>query len=74
MDMPNQTFIEVIINDLPEKIPAGLSVQALLTHLEERDPHVIIELNGRYVYAKDYATTLLNPGDQIELINPDFGG
>jgi sulfur carrier protein ThiS len=33
-----------------------------------------VELNGRFIYPQDYATTTVKPGDEIELMNPDFGG
>jgi len=33
-----------------------------------------VERNGRFVYARDYATTHIEEGDVMEFINPNFGG
>ncbi|MEJ2660007.1 MAG: MoaD/ThiS family protein [Desulfobacteraceae bacterium] len=38
------------------------------------DPDLIVELNGRFVYPRDYATTIVGAGDRLEFINPNFGG
>lgn len=35
---------------------------------------LIVELNGRYVYARQYGTTSVSQGDRVEFIHPDFGG
>jgi thiamine biosynthesis protein ThiS len=66
--------VEIIINDLPQRIPADSSLATLIRDLEEADPDLIVELNGRFVYPRDYATTISGEGDRLELINPNFGG
>lgn len=52
----------------------GLAVQELLDQLQEDDPAVIVELNGRFVHRKDFAGTKVQEGDKVELIHPSFGG
>ncbi|WP_419662076.1 MoaD/ThiS family protein [Desulfosarcina variabilis] len=46
----------------------------MLDALLSRDPDLIVELNGRFIYPRDYATTIVQSGDEIEFMNPDFGG
>lgn len=72
--MAKDRFIEIILNDLPQQVPADSSLEDLIRDLEERDPDLIVELNGRFVYPRDYATTLVGGGDRLEFINPNFGG
>ena len=72
--MERDHLIEIITNDLPQKVPANRSLEFLIRYLEEADPDLIVELNGRFVYPRDYATTIVNQGDRLELINPNFGG
>jgi thiamine biosynthesis protein ThiS len=67
-------MIEIYINDLLQKVPADSSLESLLQYLQEADPDLIVELNGKFVYPRDYAITIVSKGDQMELINPNFGG
>ena len=67
-------IIEIVVNDLKETIPEGYSISDLISYMEERDAHLIVELNGRFIYQQKYDSTILSHGDSIELINPDFGG
>jgi thiamine biosynthesis protein ThiS len=67
-------LIEILLNDLPLQVPAMSSLAALIRDLEEADPDLIVELNGRFVYPRDYATTIVSDGDGLEFINPNFGG
>ena len=72
--MEKERPIEIRINDFPEQVPAGSSLEFIIQHFEERDPDLIVELNGRFIYPQDYANTIVKSGDEIELMNPDFGG
>lgn len=72
--MENNQQIKVYINDLPEHVPVGSSLQTLVAQYDERDPDLIVELNGRFIYPRDYATTIVKSEDEIEFMNPDFGG
>ena len=72
--MKPSEFIEIILNDTRERIPAHSSLQNIIGHFKETDPDLIVELNGRFVYPRTYATTLLDEGDRLEFINPNFGG
>lgn len=72
--MGNEPLMEIRINDLAEQVPAGSSLETLIEQFDERDPDLIVELNGRFIYPRDYAITIVSAGDEIEFMNPDFGG
>ncbi|MBU0517066.1 MAG: sulfur carrier protein ThiS [Proteobacteria bacterium] len=66
--------MRLIIDGFEENCPENLTVAGLLEHLGEPDKDLVFELNHRFVYQKDYATTRLKDGDKIELIHAAFGG
>ena len=72
--MEPSVWIDITVNDATARIPAGSTVAAVIRYLGEADPDLMVELNGRYVYPRAYATTPVNPHDRLELINPNFGG
>lgn len=72
--MQKNDIIEIWLNDAPERVPARSSLKTLIRHFGEGDPDLIVELNGRFVYPRAYAATVVNKGDRLELINPNFGG
>jgi thiamine biosynthesis protein ThiS len=72
--MAKDRYIEIILNGLPQPVPADSSLEDLIRDLEEADPDLIVELNGCFVYPRDYATTIVGEGDRLEFINPNFGG
>ena len=66
--------ISIMLNDFPERVPIHSSLEALIELFREADPDLIVELNGRFVYPRTYAGTIIENGDQLEFINPNFGG
>lgn len=64
-----------MFNGFPEDL-AGceLTIQDLLDRTEEDDPAVIVEINGRFVYRKDFKAITIKEGDTVEFIHPSFGG
>jgi thiamine biosynthesis protein ThiS len=66
--------IEIILNGFEEKVYEGSSIAALIKQFNETDPHLFVELNGRFVYAQKYAETFVREHDRVEFINPDLGG
>lgn len=66
--------MEIIVNGVKEKVPGGSSIYDLIGHFQEKDAHMIVEHNGRFVYPQEYDVTVVTEGDTIEFINPDFGG
>jgi thiamine biosynthesis protein ThiS len=66
--------IEITVNGRMERITEGSTIAELITRYEEQDLHLIVELNGAFVYSQQYATTVASEGDRIEFVHPEFGG
>ena len=66
--------ITCVVNGFQESVPAGTTLAGLIVHFKEGDGDLIVEHNGRFIYPKDYPSTPVAPGDQVEFINPNFGG
>jgi thiamine biosynthesis protein ThiS len=66
--------IVVTLNGLREEVPAGLTVSALIAHFKEGDPDLIVEINGKYIYPREFNDVLVVNNDSIEFINPNLGG
>ena len=64
-----------ILNGFPEEMEGcTLTVQDLLDRTQEDDPAVIVEINGRFIYRKDFKDVIIQDGDRVELVHPSFGG
>jgi sulfur carrier protein len=64
-----------MLNGFPEQIDGcAVTIQDLLDRNQEDDPAVIVEVNGRFVYRKDFQTVAVQEGDRVEFIHPSFGG
>ncbi len=70
--MPKE--VEVVVNGFKERVPEEATITDLISRFGERDTHLIVEHNGRFVFAQQYDTTHIAAGDRIEFIHPDFGG
>ena len=66
--------IIITLNDIPERVPVDSSLEDVIKLFGEADPDLIVELNGRFIYPRAYAGKIIQNGDRIELINPNFGG
>ena len=66
--------VVVVVNGFRERVPEEATISDLISRFGERDTHLIVEHNGRFVFAKQYDTTRIAAGDRIEFIHPDFGG
>ena len=64
----------IIVNGMDEEVPENATLAFLIEHFQEADPALIVEHNGRYVYARQYGTTRVSQDDRVEFIHPDFGG
>lgn len=72
--MSTNSLIKIKLNDVIEEVASDSSLQALIRRFKEADPDLIVELNGRFVYPRAYSGTIVQPGDRLEFINPNFGG
>jgi len=62
------------MNGLDEEVPRDATLAFLIERFKEADPGLIVEHNGRYIYARQYDATRVCEGDRVEFIHPDFGG
>lgn len=69
-----ETTFKIMVNGLEEAVDGNTTVARLVELHGEGDAHIIVERNGRYVYPREYADTRVEPGDEFELVHPDFGG
>lgn len=70
----NTANIEITLNGIKEKVATGTTIADLLGRADEKDRHLIVERNNRFVHLFAYPSTVLDDGDKVEFINPDFGG
>lgn len=66
--------IEILLNGVKETVHDSVSIARLMEISNEGDEGVIVELNGRFVYPREYSTTFLKEGDRVELIYAACGG
>ena len=66
--------IKIIVNGLEEVVPERSSINDLITLFDEEDVHLIVELNGRFIYSEDYTHQRVKEGDSLEFIHPNIGG
>ncbi len=64
----------ITLNGAPHPLSPGQSVRDLLQHLGLADVPVLVERNGTALFPREFPTTLLAPGDQVELIRIVAGG
>jgi len=65
--------VRVSINGEPREVNSR-SVDALLSELDYEGTHFAIALNFDVVPKSRWAETMLNAGDEIEIITPRQGG
>ncbi len=66
--------IEIILNGMKERVTQDTTIADLIRRVGEKDKHLVVERNNRFVHTDTYSSTTLNDGDRVEFINPDFGG
>jgi len=62
------------LNGDPHEVPGPLSVSALLEQLEIDARRVAVELNLTVVKKAAYDASLINDGDEVEIVNFVGGG
>jgi thiamine biosynthesis protein ThiS len=66
--------MRIILEGMPEEVDQGTTLAQLIESRQEDTVHLIAEVNHRFIHRRDYRTTVLKEGDQVELIHPAFGG
>lgn len=66
--------ISIAVNGEPRQVPTGLSVDALLRHLELQPRLVVVEHNGDILRRERYDAVPVSAGDSLELVHFVGGG
>lgn len=72
--MSDPASITFTVNGLPKSIPAGGTILTLLESLGLAEVPVLVEHNKTALFPREFPTTPLAPGDQIEIIRIVAGG
>ena len=64
----------VTVNGKPMELPAGLTIEGLLSHLRVRREFTAVALNREVALRAQYALTELREGDKVEIVHPMGGG
>lgn len=72
--MSESSRIRVELNGEPREVPAGLSVDALLRHLDLHPRMVVVEHNGQILRRDVYDDAAVEEGDRLELVHFVGGG
>ena len=64
----------ITVNGKPMELPAGLTIEGLLSHLKVRREFTAVALNREVTQRARYAQTVLSEGDKVEIVHPMGGG
>ena len=64
----------VTVNGKPMELPAGLTIEGLLSHLKVRREFTAVALNREVTLRAEYTSTELHDGDKVEIVHPMGGG
>ncbi|GMU39382.1 MAG: thiamine biosynthesis protein ThiS [Chloroflexota bacterium] len=67
-----QATVRVTVNGEPREFKSGTSVDDLVSPALGRG--VAVARNGEVVHRSDWATTHVEPGDEVEIVRPIQGG
>ena len=66
--------MRITLNGDPHDVPGPLTVSELLTQLDIDPRRVAVELNLTVLKRAVFATTTINEGDEVEIVNFVGGG
>ena len=66
--------IEIIVNGEPRQIPPASTLQQVLQHLRVNPEQVAVEKDRAIVRKPDWASTLIQAGAQLEIVQFVGGG
>ncbi|NWK56890.1 sulfur carrier protein ThiS [Verrucomicrobiaceae bacterium N1E253] len=67
-------MITLTINGQEQRVAKNLNVKELLTILSLEDKPVVVELNRKALFPREYANTPVGDQDQLEIITIAAGG
>jgi sulfur carrier protein len=66
--------VTIQLNGDPADVPGPMTVSALLAHLDIDGRRVAVELNLHVLKRAAFDTTIVNEGDEVEIVNFVGGG
>lgn len=69
-----QSPIQIVVNGEKREVPEGLEVTTLLTHLGLPSARVAIERNMQILPRSQWGATVVQSGDQFEIVQLVGGG
>lgn len=70
----SESTISVVINGQPRQIATGWTIAQLLSELEMPGTGVAVEINAEIQPGSDFATTIIQSRDRIEIVSLVGGG
>jgi thiamine biosynthesis protein ThiS len=67
-------LIEILVNGQPARVSAGQTVLELLGELGIPNDRVAVELDRRIVHKRNWESTAVAPGAQVEIVEFVGGG
>lgn len=67
-------MLKITVNDAPQTVPVGTTVEVLLGLLGLQPRFLAVELNRRVIPRGEHRQTMLTDGDQIEIVTLVGGG
>jgi len=68
MEVAETKTIQIVLNGEPRRVPEGLDVAHLLEFLAIDGTKVAVELNRSIVRKKDWSTTPIEDGAELEVV------
>ncbi|MFZ4765781.1 MAG: sulfur carrier protein ThiS [Roseimicrobium sp.] len=66
--------MNLTLNGNPHTVTSPLTVDALLAQLGLGGKPVVVELNQRVLFPREFSATALHEGDRIEIVQITAGG
>ncbi len=66
--------MQIQLNGEPSQLPRAMNLAELMEHLQLQGRRVAVELNQQIVPKSRHQQTLIQPGDQIEIVHAIGGG
>jgi sulfur carrier protein len=66
--------VSVTVNGQPVRLPRATTVTTLLETMDTADKRIAVERNGEIVPRSQHGTTVIEDGDQLEIVIAVGGG
>ena len=66
--------MKITVNGRAMEVADGMTVEALLTHLDVRREFTAVAVNREVIPRHSHGATALGDGDRVEIVHPMQGG